>query len=58
VPGCNSDACDSAQDDMVVKGRTDEGITGMGVVDTNPWIAKKLIEAPSPTSWGCTWRKC
>lgn len=46
VPDCNSDACDSAQDTVVVQVHTDEGITGIGETDTNPWVVKALIEAP------------
>jgi L-alanine-DL-glutamate epimerase-like enolase superfamily enzyme len=46
VPDCNLDACDSSQDTIVVQVHTDEGITGIGEVDTNPWVAKALIEAP------------
>jgi L-alanine-DL-glutamate epimerase-like enolase superfamily enzyme len=46
VPDCNPDACDSSQDTIVVRVHTDEGITGIGEVDTNPWAVKALIEAP------------
>ena len=46
VPDCNADACDSAQDTIVVQVHTDEGITGVGEVDSNPWVIKTLIEAP------------
>lgn len=46
VPDCQSDACDSAQDTIVVTVHTDEGITGIGEVDANPWIIKATIEAP------------
>jgi len=46
VPDCNSDACDSSQDTVVVEIRSDEGITGIGEVDTNPWVVKTLVESP------------
>jgi len=46
VPDCNADACDSSQDTIVVEIQTDEGITGIGEVDANPWVVKTLIEAP------------
>jgi L-alanine-DL-glutamate epimerase-like enolase superfamily enzyme len=46
APDCNADACDSAQDTIVVQIHTDAGVTGIGEVDTNPWVAKTLIEAP------------
>jgi L-alanine-DL-glutamate epimerase-like enolase superfamily enzyme len=46
VPDCRAEACDSAQDTIVVSVHTDEGITGIGEVDANPWIVKATIEAP------------
>ncbi len=46
VPDVNADACSSAQDDIVVVLRTDEGISGVGETDSNPWAVKALIEAP------------
>src|SRR5213594_2469574 len=44
-PGYDPEACSSAQDDIVVLIRTDEGITGIGEVDTNPWVAQAMIHA-------------
>ena len=41
-PAANS----SAQDDLVVLIHTDEGITGIGETDTNPWVAQAMIHAP------------
>src|SRR5487761_646414 len=46
VPDGNPDACDSSQDTIVVQVHTDEGITGIGEVDANPWVIKAHIEAP------------
>jgi L-alanine-DL-glutamate epimerase-like enolase superfamily enzyme len=46
VPDCNPNACDSAQDTVVVEVHTDEGLTGIGETDANPWIIKAIIEAP------------
>jgi L-alanine-DL-glutamate epimerase-like enolase superfamily enzyme len=46
VPDYRADACSSAQDDLVVKVHTDEGFVGIGETDTNPWVAKAMIEAP------------
>src|SRR5438128_137495 len=46
VPDCSLDSCDSSQDTIVVEVHTDEGITGIGEVDTNPWVVKALIESP------------
>src|SRR6266849_2218494 len=45
VPDYDPDACSSAQDDIVVLVHTDEGITGIGEVDTNPWVAQAMIHA-------------
>ncbi|MDP9138651.1 MAG: mandelate racemase/muconate lactonizing enzyme family protein [Pseudomonadota bacterium] len=46
VPDFRADACSSAQDDLVVKIHTDEGLVGIGETDTNPWVARAMIEAP------------
>src|SRR5256884_3980787 len=46
VPHCNANACDSAQDTVVVEIQTDEGLTGIGETDANPWVIKAIIEAP------------
>jgi L-rhamnonate dehydratase len=45
VPDYDTEACSSAQDDIVVEIHTDEGITGIGEVDTNPWVARAMIHA-------------
>ena len=45
VPDYDSAACSSAQDDLVVVIHTDEGVTGIGETDTNPWIARECIKA-------------
>src|SRR2546421_8770000 len=45
VPDYDPEACSSAQDDIVVVVHTDEGITGIGEVDTNPWVAQAMIHA-------------
>lgn len=46
VPDFRSDANSSAQDDLVVKIHTDEGVVGIGETDTNPWATRATIEAP------------
>lgn len=46
VPDYDAAACSSAQDNLVVRIHTDEGLVGIGETDTNPWAAKALIEAP------------
>src|SRR3954447_15035626 len=45
VPDYDTEACSSAQDDLVVEVRTDEGIVGVGETDTNPWVARECIRA-------------
>ncbi|MEX2536084.1 MAG: mandelate racemase/muconate lactonizing enzyme family protein [Trueperaceae bacterium] len=42
----------SAQDSFIVTVTTDEGITGIGEADVNPWIAKACIEAPGTHTMG------
>ena len=37
---------DSAQDGIIVKVHTDEGIVGYGEVDSAPWVVKSIIERP------------
>jgi L-alanine-DL-glutamate epimerase-like enolase superfamily enzyme len=46
VPDYDSKACSSAQDDVVVRVSTDEGIVGVGETDTNPWAVKAYVESP------------
>jgi L-rhamnonate dehydratase len=45
VPDYDPDACSSAQDDLVVEIHTDEGVSGVGETDTNPWVARACIHA-------------
>ena len=45
VPEFHSEACSSAQDNLVVEIHTDEGIVGIGETDVNPWIARACIKA-------------
>ncbi|MDA0659986.1 MAG: mandelate racemase/muconate lactonizing enzyme family protein [Planctomycetota bacterium] len=52
VPDVRKDATSSAQDDIVVFVHTDEGITGIGETDVNPWIAKACIEAAGTHTMG------
>ncbi|MFN7920090.1 MAG: mandelate racemase/muconate lactonizing enzyme family protein [Bryobacteraceae bacterium] len=51
-PGYDTGATSSAQDDIVVEIHTDEGISGIGETDVNPWMAKVCIEAPSTHTMG------
>jgi len=52
IPDYDPQACSSAQDDLVVLIHTDEGITGIGEVDTNPWVAQSMIHARGTHSLG------
>ena len=52
VPEVDREATSSAQDDIVVFVHTDEGITGIGETDVNPWIARACIEAPGTHTMG------
>lgn len=52
IPEVHKDATSSAQDDIVVLIHTDEGITGIGETDVNPWIARACIEAPGTHTMG------
>jgi L-alanine-DL-glutamate epimerase-like enolase superfamily enzyme len=52
VPNVDESATDSAQDDVVVEVHTDEGLTGIGETDVNPWIARACIEAPGTHTMG------
>ena len=45
-PDYDVGATSSAQDDIVVEVRTDEGICGVGETDVNPWIARACITWP------------
>jgi L-alanine-DL-glutamate epimerase-like enolase superfamily enzyme len=45
VPDYDTEACSSAQDNLVVEVHTDEGLVGVGETDTNPWVARECIRA-------------
>ena len=51
-PRFDQTAASSAQDDIVVEIHTDEGISGVGETDVNPWIARACIEAPGTHNMG------
>jgi L-alanine-DL-glutamate epimerase-like enolase superfamily enzyme len=38
---------DGSQDGVLVRVHTDAGITGLGEIDSSPWVAKAIIEAPA-----------
>lgn len=43
----NTSIGDGSQDGVLVRVHTDEGITGLGEIDSSPWVAKAIIEAPA-----------
>src|SRR3979411_2777154 len=45
LPDVN-ERCDGSQETLVVKVHTDEGIVGVGEVDSSPLVAKAIVEAP------------
>jgi L-alanine-DL-glutamate epimerase-like enolase superfamily enzyme len=51
-PAYDTTAASSAQDDIVVEIHTDEGLSGIGETDVNPWIARACIEAPGTHNMG------
>ena len=46
LPEVDAARCDGTQDTLVVRVYTDEGITGIGEVDSAPLVCKAVIEAP------------
>src|SRR5690348_11581547 len=52
IPDLDVGATSSAQDDIVVEVHTDEGVSGIGERDVNPWIARACIEAPGTHTMG------
>src|SRR5829696_1309324 len=45
LPEMNERA-DGTQDTLIVRVHTDEGIVGIGEVDSSPMVAKAIVEAP------------
>jgi L-alanine-DL-glutamate epimerase-like enolase superfamily enzyme len=52
APNYDPSFTSSAQDSFLVLIHTDEGLTGLGESDINPWIAKACIEAPGTHTMG------
>lgn len=46
LPEIDATRCDGTQDTLVVRIHTDEGIVGIGEVDSVPLVAKAVIDAP------------
>ena len=47
-PRVDDGIADGSQDDLVIKISTDEGIVGIGEVDSAPEAVAALVERPSP----------
>lgn len=52
APNMDPTQTSSAQDDLVVLIHTDEGVTGVGESDVNPWMAKTCLTAPGTHTMG------
>ncbi len=52
APNMSKGSTSSAQDSFIVVIKTDEGISGIGESDVNPWIAKACIDAPGTHTMG------
>lgn len=46
-PAVNEGIADGSQDDLIIRVHTDEGIVGVGEVDSAPEVVKAVIEAPA-----------
>ena len=43
----NASIADGSQDALLVRVTTDEGIVGLGEVDSSPWVVQAIINAPA-----------
>ncbi|NBD22278.1 mandelate racemase/muconate lactonizing enzyme family protein [Paenibacillus glycinis] len=50
IPDLDAAQCDGTQDTLVIRIHTDEGITGVGEVDSSPLVAKAVVDAPASHS--------
>ncbi|MBJ6361489.1 mandelate racemase/muconate lactonizing enzyme family protein [Paenibacillus sp. GCM10012307] len=50
IPDLDAAKCDGTQDTLIIRIHTDEGITGIGEVDSVPLVAKAAIDAPASHS--------
>jgi len=46
-PGLDEGIADGSQDDLVIRVSTDDGVVGIGEVDSAPEVAKAVVDAPS-----------
>jgi L-alanine-DL-glutamate epimerase-like enolase superfamily enzyme len=52
APNMSIGSTSSAQDSFVVIVQTDQGVSGIGESDVNPWIARACVEAPGTHTMG------
>lgn len=57
LPFVDVHAADGTQDALIVQVHTDAGITGLGEVDSSPYVAKAIIDAPSSHSVARSFRE-
>ncbi len=50
APGLDGAIADGSQDDLIVRIETDEGLEGVGEVDSSPEVARAVIDAPTSHS--------
>lgn len=50
IPDLDAAQCDGTQDTLVIRIHTDEGIVGIGEVDSSPLVAKAVVDAPASHS--------
>jgi L-rhamnonate dehydratase len=46
LPDVDASRCDGTQDTLLVRVQTDEGLVGVGEVDSSPLVCKAVIDAP------------
>ena len=49
-PGLDPRLADGSQDAVIITVHTDEGLIGMGEVDSSPTIVKAIVDAPASHS--------
>src|SRR5690606_16434618 len=57
APNVDESLTSSAQDGFLVVIETDEGLTGIGETDVNPWIARACVMAPGTHTMGQSLRE-
>ena len=57
APNADESLTSSAQDGFLVVIETDEGLTGIGETDVNPWIARACVLAPGTHTMGRSLRE-